>query len=661
MANLAPACATGVPSYHQFFQQSCQQYIQQNPQLAPTTRPRQLIITPAVPQWTTLPSPPRSLPAQLPLDQSLHIKLPKPNVLAARRNQDNRIVRRGEHLAEFTWINIDMINTVEARAYGTNASSSQPTSIPNSSHDSKLNAAAPAYEPGMSADDIAPLYEPIEALRSVYAYSRYPRYRINKSCRLSDGANHDEANHSVVPQSITKARQNAKAKIIAARLQGIPSTDQSSSRYNLRSSRAILGNTPLSAEDAERLLPSVEGTEPLSVSRQPVVQASYHGPPRVVQPTKPMATTEYMNSAMQIPVTFPTARKLLIILDLNGTLLLRTGHNRQTIFIRPYTTSFIDYIFSNHTVMVYTSAVTQSAKYMLQTLLDPHHREQLAAVWTREKLDLTHEQYRNKVQVYKKLDQVWADKRIQASAESGYPWDQSNTILIDDSHLKAAAQPFNLLQIEEYTMADVPSSLSGTAERTNAFEKQRHIIQKIWNKLEVLKYQQDVSRLICSWHHQTMLPTPSPTPQPYRHMSSSNGSHVDNDHGGRPHVHLPTPESFAGADDEHIDQSAMGTTHDVDMPMRKEPTVSFKLGASGMKATAKEFVPVSAFRSPSLGDNTHDLDAQLRLLSVGPSTMIKSEPNEQKDIVMNATSRRSSVSSIGEETFRKLLKAEEEE
>jgi hypothetical protein len=122
--------------------------------------------------------------------------------------------------------------------------------------------------------------------------------------------------------------------------------------------------------------------------------------------------------------------------------------------------------------MVWSSAMPDNVNGMVRKIFTREAIEQLVAVWGRNTLHLNSEQYRNKVQVYKQLQWIWDDKNIQARQhlltgnsvqhtatttkssslnDTSRPWNQSNTLLIDDSFPKAAAQPHNLVEIDEFT------------------------------------------------------------------------------------------------------------------------------------------------------------------------------------------------------------------
>lgn len=208
-------------------------------------------------------------------------------------------------------------------------------------------------------------------------------------------------------------------------------------------------------------------------------------------------------------------RKLLVVLDLNGTLLYRVKKQTpQSCKIRPGVTPLLDYLFENHVVMVYTSARAVNAKPIIENFMQPALRKRLAATWTREDLGLNQEQYDGKVQVYKKLEKIWNDRTIQSKAPEGTRWDQTNTVLIDDSREKAAAQPYNLVLVPEYTKQDNPESSAfsagqdsktGTKKKEHskavagAIKLQSDILKQLELKLEALKYQADASRLIRLW------------------------------------------------------------------------------------------------------------------------------------------------------------------
>ena len=114
-------------------------------------------------------------------------------------------------------------------------------------------------------------------------------------------------------------------------------------------------------------------------------------------------------------------------------------------------------------------------------------RSRLVAVWARDKLDLSLEDYNEKVQVYKRLNKIWEGKdlhRKHPEFNSGGAWDQTNTVLIDDSILKASAQPHNLVEIPEFT------------KELLAQEKQTKVLNEVIDYLEQARQWQDVSKFI---------------------------------------------------------------------------------------------------------------------------------------------------------------------
>ena len=213
-------------------------------------------------------------------------------------------------------------------------------------------------------------------------------------------------------------------------------------------------------------------------------------------PSPPSPSKDYEEKAGLDPVPQDAPARLLVILDLNGTLLFRPNKtNPRRIIVRPGVPAFLDYLFRNHVVMVYSSARPENCAAMLDQIFRPDQKTVVAAVWARDKLGLTTAQYNVKVQVYKKLEPVWRDKNIQKRAGPSRVWDQTNTVLVDDTKLKALAQPHNLLQIPEF-MSKEPKTIQA---RLDWWRNEELMVQSVQQKLEELKFQTDVSRLIRQW------------------------------------------------------------------------------------------------------------------------------------------------------------------
>ncbi|KAK4941654.1 hypothetical protein LTR66_014779 [Elasticomyces elasticus] len=261
-------------------------------------------------------------------------------------------------------------------------------------------------------------------------------------------------------------------------------------KYKLRS------KTTKTTKPEDEPIASIEPTERI---QHPAVIRLVDGRARETtrSPTPPSATELYKAQAQLPPQVRDQPQKLLVILDLNGTLLYRSKSNTTTFHMRPGVGLFLEYLFKNHVVMVYTSAVPQNCGLMVDKFLHPHMRKKLAAVWARDRLDLTKAQYSGKVQVYKKLSKVWADASIQAKALQGERWSQANTVLIDDSQLKGLSEPHNLVQVPEYTKHDAPKSPQDKEKTTI----QLQIMKQLEMKLEELKWQVDVTTLIRAWQN----------------------------------------------------------------------------------------------------------------------------------------------------------------
>jgi hypothetical protein len=143
----------------------------------------------------------------------------------------------------------------------------------------------------------------------------------------------------------------------------------------------------------------------------------------------------------------------LLILDLNGTLVSRVNRNKS-MYVRPYSQVFFDYIFDNFKVMLWSSAQPHSVKNM--SFMFGDKQEKFLAVWDRKSFGLSETDYRRKVVTIKDLDQVW--KHFDGK------YNATNTILLDDSPKKAQMQPYNCVHPTEFEHLSQAFVSSGESE-----------------------------------------------------------------------------------------------------------------------------------------------------------------------------------------------------
>jgi hypothetical protein len=273
-----------------------------------------------------------------------------------------------------------------------------------------------------------------------------------------------------------------------------------SSRYNLRA-------RPMSTMVQDQIIQSIETDDvpqqlPIRHVKQSVRQSTpRRGPTPINESIAPVKIPEpsqmYLNTATLPSQKLLQPQKLLVLLDLNGTLVYRTGYMRKEVVKRPGVERLVQYLFANHHVMLFTSATFKSAVRMARTLLTPEQYAQLITIRSRENLDLTHKQFINKVQVYKDLNVIWKDKAIvKAGADLGVRWDMSNTVLIDDSVIKAKSHPHNLLQVTEFLE---PEPNAGKKEKAAFKQRETIAMRSVEEKLESLKWQVNVACCIREW------------------------------------------------------------------------------------------------------------------------------------------------------------------
>ena len=174
---------------------------------------------------------------------------------------------------------------------------------------------------------------------------------------------------------------------------------------------------------------------------------------RNLNPEAPEPHANYLSIASSIPKRLSIPQCLLVVLDLNGTLLFRE-RGSQTYKSRPFLSNFLDYCLENHVVLIWSSAKPRNVDAVCKKLFTPEERERLLGIWARDTLGLTPEQYEQKTQVYKQLDRIWDDPTQPFKhpwlQPPGVKWTQKNTLLVDDSIEKARAQPYNHIKVSEF-------------------------------------------------------------------------------------------------------------------------------------------------------------------------------------------------------------------
>ena len=170
-------------------------------------------------------------------------------------------------------------------------------------------------------------------------------------------------------------------------------------------------------------------------------------------------------------------KTLLVILDLNGVLAFRKKRTKGY-HPRPNLDPFLDYLFANHHVMIWSSGMPENVERIMEKMLTPEQREKLVAIWSRDKLRIPPNLFAEKVQVYKQLSWVWEDPTLRTNAPLG-GWSQRDTVLVDDSIDKAAAEPHNLIQVDEFI--------------NSAAQKENTTLLEVIDYLERIRWHENVS------------------------------------------------------------------------------------------------------------------------------------------------------------------------
>ncbi|KAK0719991.1 HAD-like domain-containing protein, partial [Lasiosphaeris hirsuta] len=165
----------------------------------------------------------------------------------------------------------------------------------------------------------------------------------------------------------------------------------------------------------------------------------------------PEPTPAYTLRASFLPLPAPETRPLLVVIDLNGTLLYRPSRKAPSQFVeRPHARTFVSYCLDTFYVVIWSSARPDNVRKMCKQLFTPEQLDRVLAIWGRDQFGLSAEDYNRRTQCYKRLTRLWADLAIAAAHPQGLPWNQGNTVLIDDSPEKARSEPHNAITIPEF-------------------------------------------------------------------------------------------------------------------------------------------------------------------------------------------------------------------
>ncbi|KAL8706668.1 MAG: hypothetical protein Q9201_000302 [Fulgogasparrea decipioides] len=219
-----------------------------------------------------------------------------------------------------------------------------------------------------------------------------------------------------------------------------PQANQSRFNFQAQESSSSSGPTP-HRQGRWTGTPRESQPKPRRVARSVVK------PPPIPHPNK-----SYIARSGNPSTKLLSPQPLLLALDLNGTLLYRPKAS-SAYRPRPSLNAFLAHCISNYSILVWSSATPPNVTAICSQIFTPEQRKLIVGEWGRDTLGLIAKQYQAKVQVYKDLDRVWSSGDVQRAHPdfaSGGRWSQDNTLLLDDSVLKASAQPYNAVVVPEY-------------------------------------------------------------------------------------------------------------------------------------------------------------------------------------------------------------------
>ncbi|KAG7289469.1 hypothetical protein NEMBOFW57_005840 [Staphylotrichum longicolle] len=246
-------------------------------------------------------------------------------------------------------------------------------------------------------------------------------------------------------------------------------------------------------------------TDPNPRSRDPI------SPPSAESGGVPSPSPTYLTLAHHPATRLPSPQPILVVIDLNGTLLHRPNKRAASKFVeRPLARAFLAACLAKHHVVIWSSARPENVARMCAQLLPPPLLSRVVAVWGRDRFGLSAADYGRRTQCYKRLTKLWADPavgaahplahdRTQTQTQAGTEgaeaeadgkaegrteqglWTQANTVLIDDSVEKARSEPYNAVTLPEFA-GDV--------------DEEPQVLRLVEEYLDELAWQADVSAYI---------------------------------------------------------------------------------------------------------------------------------------------------------------------
>ncbi|EPE31647.1 HAD-like protein [Glarea lozoyensis ATCC 20868] len=268
------------------------------------------------------------------------------------------------------------------------------------------------------------------------------------SSSSSNPTNTPEPHRTPVPSSQTPAKSNLTSP-------SQPPQDSQPQKAKTTSARKKKKNHEPDSSPFNRGTNQFKGKSTKGSSSKMVTN---HGKPKMVPSWEsggvPDPSPEYLTNASTIPHQLQVPQHLLVVIDLNGTILFRPSRlNPKSYIARPNALRFLQYCIETFSVVIWSSARPDNVNFLVNVIIPPALCKKIVAVWARDKFNLTPRDYVTRVQCYKRLTRVWQDPTIAQTHphfNMGARWDQTNTVLIDDSMEKARSEPYNLIEVPEF-------------------------------------------------------------------------------------------------------------------------------------------------------------------------------------------------------------------
>lgn len=132
------------------------------------------------------------------------------------------------------------------------------------------------------------------------------------------------------------------------------------------------------------------------------------------------------------------------------------------IYERPHLQEFLDYLFANYNVSVWTAAAQDYALFIIKNIILKNPNRKLDYIFFSYHCKLSNKKYKN----HKQMKQLWQDFKLDH-------YNEDNVVIIDDKEELLMNQPNNVINCKVYDITDADSDQDEDLKRIQQLLEER--------------------------------------------------------------------------------------------------------------------------------------------------------------------------------------------